>query len=129
MLKNKETGILEKELSSITLDKNDEFILNVFAVQEQECIYVHIRLTTDKDTQDWEYNAILDYYDTEVFKDKVISISEIEESYNPSWEVVVKYTEDDEKLREITEELLEIHRKELYDVYKIIADKETEYSE
>lgn len=129
MLKNKETGFLEKELSSITLEKNDEFILNVFAVEEQSGTYLHIRLTTDRDVADWEYNAILDFYDIECFKDKVTDIFEIEESYNPSWEVVVKYTEDDEKLRSITEDILEIHRKELYDVYETIIDKESEYSE
>lgn len=129
MTKNKETGFLEKELSSITLDKNDEFILNLYACEEPNETFLHIKLTTDKDVENWEYNAILDYYDTQIFNDYVISISELEESYNPEWEVVIKYDSDEISLQEKISKLLEIHKKELYDVYEAIAGKESEYNE
>ena len=129
MLKNSSTGFLEKELSSITVEKNDEFILNLFAIEENGGTYLHIRVTTDKETKDWEYNAILDFYDTDVFKSVAVSASEMEESCDPSWEIIVEYTDDTDKLTECVSNILAVHRKELYEVYEIIADKESEYSE
>ena len=36
MLKNKETGFLEKELGSLNINKNDEYIVNLFVLKEDD---------------------------------------------------------------------------------------------
>lgn len=128
MLKNKESGFLEKELASLNINKNDELIVNLFAIKEDN-LKLHIKITTDRDVEDWEYTAVFDYYDTEVYGDKIISITENEGSYNPEWELVIDYNEDLIKLEEDIVELLQIHRDELNDVYNVIKDKKGEYSE
>ena len=35
MLKNKETGFLEKELGSLNINKNDEYIVNLFSIKRR----------------------------------------------------------------------------------------------
>lgn len=126
MQKSKSSGFLEKELASLNIEKNEELIVNLFAVKEDK-MKLHIKLTTDRDVEDWEYSAVFDYYDIDVFGNKIESIEENEDSYNPEWEVVMDYCYDLDKLEENIIELLQIHRKELDDVYDVIKDKKGEY--
>ncbi|MBR6542687.1 MAG: hypothetical protein IKT73_05725, partial [Anaerotignum sp.] len=63
MLKDAETGFLEKELGAYTLPENSGLIFNIYA--ENEGKEVVLRLSCDKELQDWEYDAVYDYYDTE----------------------------------------------------------------
>lgn len=59
MLKNKETGFLEKELGSLNINKNDEYIVNLFVLKEDDGKKLHLRISTDRDVEDWEYGAFL----------------------------------------------------------------------
>lgn len=126
MQKNKESGFLEKELASLNISENDELIVNLFAIEE-DSLKLHIKITTDKDMEDWEYSAIYDYYDPEIFGDKIESITEIEDSYNPEWELVLDYPEDLIELEDKIIDILKIHRQELNSVYEVIKDKKGDY--
>lgn len=127
MLKNNESGFLEKELLSIDINENEEFLVNIYAAEENG-LKLHITVSTETDVEDWQYNAVLDYYDTDVFSADVISVSEIEDSYNPQWELVIDYCDDARELGRRLDRLLSVHRRELEDVYGTIADKKGEYS-
>lgn len=128
MLKDKATGFLDKELCSLSLSKNEEYIINVFVTEEEDGKrLLHLRLSTEHDVKDWEYSAIFDYYDTERFNGKVIKVLEIEDYYNPAWELVLDYTGEVTDVESEVSEILELHRAELEDVYTVIADKESEY--
>lgn len=126
MLKNKNTGFLEKELATLDITENADYIVNIFALEEEEGMKLHIKLSTAKDVKDWEYSAIYDYYDMDCFKGKA-KISEADDDYNPVWEVVIDYNED--KLEELVSEILDIHKQEIEDVFDTIKDKESEYSD
>lgn len=128
MLKDKNTGFLEKELASLDLTENVEYILNIFAVDEEEGRKLHIKLSTERNVADWEYSAIYDYYDIECFKDKA-EVIDSEDDYNPVWEVVIEYIDDVTLMEEKVAELLAIHKKEIEDVFETIKDKEREYSD
>lgn len=128
MQKNKESGFLEKELASLNISENEELIVNLYAI-EDEMLKLHIRITTDRDVEDWEYSAIYDYYDMDIFGDKIEAISEIEDSYNPEWELVLDYPEDLIELEDKIVEILKIHRAELSSVYEAIKEKKGEYED
>lgn len=128
MLKDKNTGFLVKELASLDLTENVGYIVNIFAIDEEEGRKLHIKLSTERDVADWEYTAIYDYYDTECFKDKA-EITDADDDYNPVWEVIIDYTEDIPLLEEKVAELLAIHKKEIEDVFETIKDKESEYTD
>lgn len=128
MLKDKNTGFLVKELASLDLTENVGYIVNIFAIDEEEGRKLHIKLSTERDVADWEYAAIYDYYDTECFKDKA-EITDADDDYNPVWEVIIDYTEDIPLLEEKVAELLAIHKKEIEDVFETIKDKESEYTD
>ncbi len=128
MLKDKKTGFLDKELCSLSLAENEEYIINIFVTEEDDnSQMLHLRLSTERDVADWEYSAIFDYYDPQRFDGKVEKVIEIEDYYNPAWELVLKYSDDTAETEEVITELLRLHRAELEDVYNVIADKESEY--
>ena len=125
MLKNKETGFLEKELGSLNINKNDEYIVNLFVLKEDDGEKLHLRISTDRDVEDWEYGAIFDNYNYDSYGDNVIEIDEID--YNPVWEIVIDYDDNLSVVEERVAEILEIHSNELKRVYEEIKDKESEY--
>lgn len=128
MLKNKTTGFLEKELASLDLTENVEYIVNIFAVDEEDGRKLHIKLSTERNVEDWEYSAIYDYYDTDCFGDKA-QVIDADDDYNPVWELVINYNEEIAVLEEQVAELLAIHKKEIEDVFETIKDKESEYTD
>lgn len=127
MLKNKNTGFLEKELESLDLSENVEYIVNIFAIDEDEGRKLHIKLSTERDVEDWEYSAIYDYYDTDCFKG-IAEVTDADDDYNPVWEVIIDYSDDTAVLEEKVAEILAVHKKEIEDVFETIKDKESEYT-
>lgn len=127
MLKNKETGFLEKELGSLNINKNDEYIVNLFVLKEDDGKKLHLRISTDRDVEDWEYGAIFDNYNYDSYGDNVIEIDEIDNDYNPVWEIVIDYDDNLSVVEERVAEILDIHSNELKRVYEEIKDKEREY--
>ena len=120
MLKNKETGFLEKELGSLN-------IVNLFVLKEDDGEKLHLRISTDRDVEDWEYGAIFDNYNYDSYGDNVIEIDEIDNDYNPVWEIVIDYDDNLSVVEERVAEILDIHSNELKRVYEEIKDKESEY--
>ena len=123
MLKNKETGFLEKELGSLNINKNDEYIVNLFVLKEDDGEKLHLRISTDRDVEDWEYGAIFDNYNYDSYGDNVIEIDEIDNDYNPVWEIVIDYDDNLSVVEERVAEILDIHSNELKRVYEEIKEK------
>ncbi len=128
MLKNKTTGFLEKELMSLDITENADYIVNIFVTEEADKMELHIKLSTAKDVEDWEYSAIYDYYDTGVFEG-IAYTKEADDDYNPVWEAVTDYNGDTDATEKKVAEILAIHHKEIEDVYEAIKGKESEYSD
>jgi hypothetical protein len=120
MEKNKETGYLERELGSYTISDNGNLIDSIYMVHENEKDIVHLKLTTERDVEDWEFSEILDYYDEDILKDFVLSCKEVDDTYNPMWEVTFEFTESQSKMENKLQEILDKHKKELDEVYNEI---------
>ena len=129
MLKDNETGFLEKELGSYAVEDSYGLRYNTYAVEENGEINVYMRLTCERDVEDWEYDAIFDYYDTDTVLEAVSSVCEEDGEYNPMWIVKFEFSEDTELMESKIKKLLDLHKKELDSVYETIADKKDEYSE
>ncbi|MDE6357263.1 MAG: hypothetical protein K2L15_01590, partial [Eubacteriales bacterium] len=93
----------------------------------EEILKLYLKITTKEDVQDWEYNAIYDYYDTSIFEGIALDTIENEEEYNPTWEVILKYIDDEFELEKIINKVLFLHKKELDEVFSIISNKKGEY--
>lgn len=126
MLKDETTGFLEKELDSYTLPENSELIFSVYA-EGQEDKTVVLRLTCGRALEDWEFEAVYDYYDTEPVGALVDEIAEEDGHYEPVWTVRFPFEPEREKMEEKLSGILEAHKTELLSVYEAIRDKEDDY--
>ena len=128
MQKNKTTGFLESELGSYSV-ACENLIYNIFALEADFKTNVHMRLTTERDLADWEFSAVLDYYDTEVLLEVCDLVIEDDSGYNPIWEVVFEFSQNQEVMQEKISQILKVHKSELDSVYEAIKELEKEYSE
>ena len=128
MLKDAETGFLEKELGSYTVSENGEFVFNIYAEGDAEKTVV-LRLTCERELEDWEYDAVYDYYDPETVGAFVESVEEEDGHYEPVWVVRFPYAEEQDTMEETLSKILEAHKEELLSVYEAIKDKRDDYSE
>ena len=123
-------GIFRKRIKLLPFREQQNILLNIYAEQnEQNEITVFAKLTCEKEVSDWEYNAILDYYDMETVKPFVNTIEELEGEYNPVWLVSFPFSDSQEEMEQKLCDILQSHQKELYSVYEAIADKKDDYIE
>lgn len=127
MEKNSETGFLEKELGSYSIEYDADLVEKVFALQDGGEMVVHLYVTVPGEFEDWEYNAIMDNYDGELYGEEVISLEEDEESYNPTWLVKLKFEEEDNAMERKLNRILKIHGEEVKRVLGLLKDLEEEY--
>ena len=127
MLKDAETGFLEKELGAYTLPENGGLVFNIYAEGEEKNVV--LRLTCDRELQDWEYDAVYDYYDPETVGALVDSIEEEDGHYDPVWVAHFPFAEEQDVMEEKLRAILDAHQEELLSVYEAIKDKEDDYRE
>ncbi len=123
MKKNPNTGFLEKELATYTLFVNQEYIVRIYVEEIDGEPITHLFLSCPKDNiSDAEYDAIFDYYDSDIFK-MVSSVSEVEGDINPIWHFTFPYSENSSQMESLLEDILQCHEAELESVYIAIADE------
>ncbi|MCL2564562.1 MAG: hypothetical protein FWE24_01975 [Defluviitaleaceae bacterium] len=127
MLKNKGTGFLERELGSYSVEFHENLIYNIFALEENAKTTVYMRLTTERDLEEWEFPAVLDYYDTDSLLEVCNLAEEDDSGYNPIWEAAFDFSENQEIMEERISRILDIHKEELSSVYNAIKDLKNDY--
>lgn len=129
MCKEAETGFLTKEMGCYSVTGNTDLLFQIFVQEDAQVPVVHMGLTCAKELEDWEYDAVFDYYDTEVLQDLADTITEEDGHWNPVWMLTFAWIEDPTQMAEKLSEILAVHEKELYSVYEAIADKKDDYIE
>jgi hypothetical protein len=124
MEKEKDTGFFKSEVASYMVTENDEYIDSVYMIKEEEGDTIYLRLTTPKDVEDWEFEAIFDHYEGEELKSILISLEDIDDNYNPTWEAAFRM---EGEIKEKIQNILSLHKEELDRVYQIIKDKKENY--
>lgn len=130
MLKDEKTGFFERELGAFNLESYEEYLVNIYGKEKNDKITLYMTVSLEKEVEDWEFNAILDYYDTENITnlDYVLNMEEVEDSYNPTWIISLEHNYEITVMRDNLLEILEKHKNELIDVLDTIKDKEEEYN-
>lgn len=125
MEKDKETGFVSKELGSFNVDEGALFVRKFFV----EDGVVNLYFDTNKDVEEWEYSAIYDLFNQDVFKENGYELEEDLEEYNPTF--IIKFDYDDEysKMQEKLDQIIKLIKTEMENVFKNIEGKEEEYKE
>ena len=77
--------------------------------------------------EEWEYNAIYDVFNLELFENEGFSIEEVEDEYNPTFLVKFKYEDDYEYINEKLSLCIELIEEAMEKAFNDIKEKEEEY--
>lgn len=126
MQKDKETGFVLDTINSYTIYEGMGLVTKVFAEEVETEIMVNLYLTT-KDVEDWEFEALFDYYDTGIYKGLVVGVEEIDDDYNPTWLLKFKYNENRQEMEAYINQIIGLHIEELERAIEEIKDVADEY--
>lgn len=125
MEKDKESGMLTKELGSYKVEDGAEYITKTFC-QDQK---VHIFFDTGKDVEDWEYSGIYDNFPEEEFTNSGFDIEFIEDEFNPTWLVKFDFDEDYTEMESKISKLCRLIEEGMEGSFEAIKGREEEYKE
>lgn len=120
LIEKDDDGLFKAQLDEYVIDEDGEFVSSFYKMNNK----IYLSLSVDKEVLDWEFSAIYDYYDLDVFNEFDLEIFENDEDFNPTWSLVFDFCED---LNSKVNKILQIHKRELNEVFESIKDKEEEY--
>ena len=123
MERDKETNQFVKELGSYETGEGAEFVTKLYYDGQ----LINLFFDTQVDVEEWEFTAIYDYFDEEIFTSKGYSIEAVDDEYNPTWVIKFKYSEEHMVVREAIIEICELIKQEINKVLVKIKEKEEEY--
>ena len=123
MERDNETGFVSKEVGSFQVSEGAEFVKNFYVKGDT----VYFIFDTKEDVEEWQYSAIYDLFDYELFKGEGLDIEDIEDEYNPTFLVKFEYKDDYDYLKEKLDLCIELVEESMEKVFKDIEGKEEEY--
>ena len=123
MEKDKETGFVVKEIGSYNVSEGAEYIKSFYVLDDK----VYIKFDTNKDVEEWEYSAIYDVFNMNLFEEEGFEIEEVEDEYNPTYLVSFKYEDKHEYISEKLSLCIELIEEAMEKAFKDIEGKEEEY--
>lgn len=123
MERDNETGFVTKELGSYKVSEGAEHIKGFYVKGDN----VYIKFDTNKDVEEWEYSAIYDLFNDDIFEEKGYEIEEDLDEYNPTYIIKFKYVDDYSLIKEKIQECVSLIESEMNNVFESIKGKEEEY--
>ena len=123
MEKDKETGFVVKEMGSYNVSEGAEYIKSFYVLDDK----VYIKFDTNKDVEEWEYSAIYDVFNMELFENEGFEIEEVDDEYNPTFLINFKYKDDHEYIEEKLSLSIELIEEAMEKAFNDIEGKEEEY--
>ena len=123
MERDNETGFVSKEVGSFQVSEGAEFVKNFYVKGDT----VYFIFDTKEDVEEWQYSAIYDLFDYELFKGEGLDIEDIEDEYNPTFLVKFEYKDYYDYLKEKLDLCIELVEESMEKVFKDIEGKEEEY--
>ncbi len=120
---DKESKSFVKEMGSYEIERGGEYIERFFYDGEVVSLYFGV----GRDVEDWEFDALYDYMPEEDFVSDGFCIEEVEEQYNPTWCVKLKYEEEHSVMEDKIKKLCNLIEKAVQDTCNVILDKKQEY--
>lgn len=125
MERDKESGMLTKEIGSYKVEDGAEYITKAFYEEG----VVHISFDTGRDVEDWEYSAIYDNFSEESFEKNGFDISFDEDEYNPTWLVKFNFIDDYSEMESKISLLCKLIKSEIEASFEAIVGREEEYKD
>ena len=125
MEKDKETGFITKELGSFEVNEGALYVRKLFVIDN----IVNLYFDTNKDVEEWEYSAIYDLFNKDIFIENGFEIDEDLDEYNPTFILKFKYSDEYIDMKEMIDKAVNLISKEINNVFKNIEGKEEEYKE
>ena len=123
MERDNETGFVTKELGSYKVSEGAEYIKGFYVKGDS----VYIKFDTNKDVEEWEYSAIYDVFNMELFENEGFEIEEVEDEYNPTFLINFNYKDDHEYIEEKLSLSIELIEEAMEKAFNDIEGKEEEY--
>ena len=123
MEREKETNFFVRELGSYQVDEGAEYITKLYYDGEM----INLYFDTKEDVEEWQYTAIFDVFNEEVFTDKGYNIDTVDDEYNPTWLVKFNYSDEHSEVEDALKELCNLIKEEMETAFKNIQGKEEEY--
>lgn len=120
---DKDTNQFVKELGSYEASEGAEFVTKLNYYGD----LINLFFDTHDDVEEWQFTAIYDYFNEEVFRDKGYTIEAVDDEYNPTWVVKFKYSKDHNVVGDAIIEVCELIKQELRNAFEKIKGKEEEY--
>ena len=123
MQRDEETGFVTKELGSYQVSMEAEYVKGFYVKGDT----VYLKFDTNKDVEEWEYSAIYDVFDMDLFENEGFGIEEVEDEYNPTFLINFKYKDDHEYIEEKLALSIELIEEAMEKAFNDIEGKEEEY--
>ena len=123
MEKDNETGFIKKELGSFEVSEGAIYVKKLYMLDD----IVYMYFDTNKDVEEWEYSAIYDLFNDDIFEEKGYEIEEDLDEYNPTYIIKFKYIDDYSLIKEKIQECVSLIESEMNNVFESIKGKEEEY--
>ena len=120
---DKETNKFVREIGSYETSQGAEFVTKLNYSGD----LINLTFDTHEDVEEWQFSAIYDYFNEEVFRSKGYLIEAIDDEYNPTWLVKFKYSAEHMVVGDAIIEICELIKQELKEVFIKIKGKEEEY--
>ncbi len=125
MEKDRETGYMSKELGSFQVSEGALYVRKLFVIGDT----VNLYFDTNKDVEEWEYSAIYDLFNKEIFEENGFEIDEDLEEYNPTFILKFGYSNEYNDMKIVIDKAVSLIDKEMTSVFQNIEGKEEEYKE
>ena len=123
MERDNETGFVTKELGSFKVSEGAEHIKGFYVKGDT----VYIKFDTNKEVEEWEYSAIYDVFDMNLFESEGFKIEEVEDEYNPTFLINFEYKDDHDYINDKLSLAIELIEEAMEKAFKDIKGIEDEY--
>ena len=114
-----------REMGSYEVNDGAEYITKFYYNDEEAKVKLYF--DTHKDVEEWEYTAIYDLFDVEVFENKGFEVEEKDDEYNPTWILKFDYIDDYKNMVEKLIEVCELIKVEMEKAFKRSEENKQEY--
>lgn len=121
--REKETNAFIGEMDSFNVGEGAEYISKFFYNGDA----INIYFDTKNDVEEWEFSAIFDNFNTESFVEAGYLIEEVDDEYNPTFKVKFDYKDDYEYIGKKLNEVCNLIKTNMEDVFDKIKDLKEEY--
>lgn len=123
MEKDKESKAFIREIGSYEVTDGAEYITKMYYDGE----VVNIFFDTNKDVEEWEYSAIFDLFNYDLFLEKGYKVEDVDDEYNPTWKLTFDFSEDHEIMSNKIKEVCNIISQSMNTVFYDINGKQELY--